>query len=163
MFCNKRKKPNITNEIFLINGSPIERVSYTKFLGVFISENLNWCDHVSVLISKVSKNLGVARRIARVMPDHVLYLLYLTLIELYLSYCNIVWVTKETIQIKNIVIPQSRQFVIITRSRWNSRTSLLFCNNSNIKLNDLNTLLVGCFMHSTMHTGLPVVFGDFFY
>ena len=91
----KNLKTKIHNEINEINGSPIERVSYTKYLGVLISEILTRSDDILVLISKVNKTLAVVRRIARVMPDHVFYLLYVTLIQPYLSYCNIVWATKE--------------------------------------------------------------------
>ena len=132
----------------------------------FISENLTWSDHISVLISKVSMNLGVVCKnlvvvhcIAQMMLDHVLYSLYVTP---YLSYCNIVWATKVTTQITKLFILQKKAIRIITHSRWNSHTSLLFRNKYILKLNDLNTFLVGCFMHSAMHTELPAVLNDWF-
>ena len=86
-------------------------VSYTKFVGVLINDNLTWSDHISILISKVSKNVGVVRRIVRVMPDHVLHSFYVTLIQPYLSYFNIVSATKERTKLKKIVILQEVQFV----------------------------------------------------
>ena len=96
------------------------------------------------------------------MPKHVLYSLYVTLILPYLSYCNIVWATKETTQIKKWLILQKKAIRVTTHSRWNSHTSLLFRSKSILKLNDLNTLLVGCYMYSAMHTVLPAAFHDWF-
>ena len=64
----------------LINGIAVKQVSYTKFLGVLIIENLTWSNHITTRITKVSKNIGVIRRVSEILPSDVLYSLYNTLI-----------------------------------------------------------------------------------
>jgi len=51
-----------------IDNSQLERVRQTKFLGVIINEKLTWDDHVSLLCNKVSKNIGILRRIKNKIP-----------------------------------------------------------------------------------------------
>ena len=46
-----------------INNVKIERVQYTKFLGIFIDEMLNWKYHLSQVSTKTSKSLGVLNKI----------------------------------------------------------------------------------------------------
>ena len=38
-----------------INEQPIELVKYTKFLGVYIDEELSWKHHIDQVVSKISK------------------------------------------------------------------------------------------------------------
>ena len=86
---NRQKKIPIGSKI-LINNVTIEKVFFTKFLGVIINENLTWSNHISAIIAKISKNVGIIRRVGRVLPSEVVYSLYHTLISSYLDYCNIV-------------------------------------------------------------------------
>ena len=42
-----------------INGMNINRVYVTKFLGVHIDSKLNWNEHISVIKTKVAKNVCI--------------------------------------------------------------------------------------------------------
>ena len=42
-----------------INGSNIENVNSTKYLGVYIDHHLNWKDHIAYVSSKLSKSTAV--------------------------------------------------------------------------------------------------------
>ena len=55
-----RKGKNVQENFCLsINGIAIDRVEFTKFLGVYIDENLNWKNHASEKSSKISKSIGI--------------------------------------------------------------------------------------------------------
>ena len=42
-----------------INNETIERKSHTKFLDVYVDENLNWKEHVNLIARKASKSIGI--------------------------------------------------------------------------------------------------------
>ena len=43
----------------LIENKHIKRENVTKFLGVFIYENLSWKQHIDIVICKTSKSIGI--------------------------------------------------------------------------------------------------------
>ena len=49
-----RNLPNL-----LVENINIKREHVTKFLGVFIDENLSWKQHIEILSSKISKSIGI--------------------------------------------------------------------------------------------------------
>ena len=72
----------------------LERSLETKFLGViiiFINHKLSWKTHILTVSNKVSKNLGIIAKIRHLLPPDQVRMLYLTLVEPYMSYCCIVW------------------------------------------------------------------------
>ena len=125
IFRNRQKKIPLGVKI-QINSVTIEQVSFTKFLGVVNNENLTWSNHISAIIAKISKNLGVIRQVARVLPNEVLYSLYHTLISLYLDYCNIVWASHNSTFLQNLVRTQKKAIRLINNSPGNTHSPPLF-------------------------------------
>ena len=78
MFMASRQKlstipeePNIA-----ISGNKIERVRSYKCLGLKLDESLTWEHHVSTIISKVSKVIGVLRSLKPLLPQSTLVMIY---------------------------------------------------------------------------------------
>ena len=88
IFGNKRFEENY---MISINGMNINRVYVTKFLGVHIDSKLNWNEHISVIKTKVAKNVSIMNRVKHCLINSALYSLYCTLILPYLSYCCEIW------------------------------------------------------------------------
>ena len=61
----------------LLNGVEIVRVSQTKFLGVYIDENLTWQAHITYLRKKLRSACGVICRIRHTIPSDT-YKFYIT-------------------------------------------------------------------------------------
>ena len=60
--CILFDKTNTADQLNLsINGETIPQVSYTKFLGMWIDQNLNWKEHIGRLIIKLSKNSNLLK------------------------------------------------------------------------------------------------------
>ena len=57
---NKQVK-DFGNAALSIEGKGLEKVSYYKYLGVVIGENLSWTDHIESVARKVSQRIGVPR------------------------------------------------------------------------------------------------------
>ena len=74
-----------------IDGHHIDEVHKTKFLGVFIDNKLNWKDHVSYLIGKISKGIGMVIKARQYFIKNGLIVLYYSFIYPYLIYCNHIW------------------------------------------------------------------------
>ena len=63
LFRSKHSNTQHTNLNLIIRNNKIEQVSFLKFLGVYIDEDLSWCPHMKYLFSKLRTCLGATRRI----------------------------------------------------------------------------------------------------
>ena len=113
-FHNRQKKIDIVPKIN-IDKNQIDQVRFTKFLGVLINENLTWSDHISAVLNKTSKNLGIIRKLSKTLPSDILLTLYNILIAPYLDYCNFAWSSRNTIECKKLFRVQKKS---ITSYYW---------------------------------------------
>ena len=74
-----------------LNGQPLERVENYKFLGMNINQHLNWKPHMLNILSKIQRNLGVVRKIARFLDRNSLLQLYHSLIMSHIRNGIVVW------------------------------------------------------------------------
>ena len=74
-----------------VNGELIRRVYKSKYLGLIVDDKLSWKDHTDLISSKIRRNIGVMKRVRENVPGEILILLYRTLSEPYLRYCNTTW------------------------------------------------------------------------
>ena len=73
MIFDNRKVPSDLH--VSINGTNIERVNVTKFLGVLIDCNLSWKDQINNVSKKLSKSIAVIRKASFVLNSDALYTL----------------------------------------------------------------------------------------
>ena len=59
-----------------INDTPIECVDNFNFLGPTINKYLNWKNHIDKLACKISRSIGIMRKIKKFVLQHVLVNLY---------------------------------------------------------------------------------------
>ena len=52
----------------MISGDKIEQVKYTKFLGVYIDEELSWKYHINQVTMKISKLTGIIAKARHYLP-----------------------------------------------------------------------------------------------
>ena len=74
-----------------ISNNIIDRVKYTKFLGVYFDEDLNWKHHTAQVSVKIAKSIGIMNKIRNSLSSSLLKILYFSLIQSHLGYCNIIW------------------------------------------------------------------------
>ena len=67
-----------------------EKEHITKFIGVFIDENLSWKQHFDIVSSKLSKHLGIFYKSREVLNKKCLKELYFSFFHNYVNYANIV-------------------------------------------------------------------------
>ena len=66
-------------------------VTETKFLGIWLDENLSWNVHLSKLITKLKKNIHLLLNHRNYLDTYMLKLIYLAQIQSHLNYCLVLW------------------------------------------------------------------------
>ncbi len=94
-----RKRQQRAYTPLMISGTPVERVSSFKYLGVNISEDLAWTTHIQTQVKKARQRLHHLRQMRkfRVSPA-ILKTFYSGAIESVLSQCISVWYSNATNQ-----------------------------------------------------------------
>lgn len=97
MIVDFRKRQQRTYSPLMISGSPVERVSSFKYLGVNISEDLTWTAHIQTQVKKARQRLYHLRQLRkfRVSPA-ILKTFYLGAIESVLTQCITAWYGNST-------------------------------------------------------------------
>ena len=98
LFHKPGDKDNLSLQIsnLKINNYKIKRSSSTKFLCVLVDENLTWVDHITIVESKLSKNLGLLYKVKSYLDKKSTVSLYYSFIPSYLNYGNIAWCSTST-------------------------------------------------------------------
>ena len=74
-----------------INGTQLNRVNFTKSLGVLTDENLTWSNHINNYNKKISSDTGSIKRISHCVPPATLHTIYHGLVQSHFDYCSAVW------------------------------------------------------------------------
>jgi hypothetical protein len=77
--------------ILILNGENVKEVLSHKHLGLTFNSYLTWSDHISHLVVKASKCVGLLRKICREVPRQCLEILYKSMIRPILEYGNIIY------------------------------------------------------------------------
>ena len=115
-FHKLSKKYNIQLRLPNLNmcGLTVERESSTKFLGIWIDENLTWRDYFHIAENKVPKNIGLLyqRSITSMLDEYCLKQIYFVYIHAYLNYANIAWVNTHKTKLKEVLSCLAHQFLL---------------------------------------------------
>ena len=106
--CLQIKKHRPTVNIIL-NGTNIEQVLHTKFLGVIIDENLTWREQIKTVETKVSKSIGVLYKRKDFLDIQALRTLYQSLVEPYMSYCCEIWGNTYPSRLRKLSLLQKKK------------------------------------------------------
>jgi hypothetical protein len=120
-----------------IGNEVIEEVSCIKFLGVFLSCNLSWTEHIKSKSSQIAHVISVLCRLKHVLPERNLLQIYNGLIAPHLSYGIESWGSAPGSVLKRMIILQKKAMRIITNSTYNAHTSPIFKRLKILKIPDI--------------------------
>ena len=155
LFGNRKKCISDARFAICIDNNTIERVPFTKFLGVYVDEDLNWKQHTAEISKKISKSLGILNRLKFILPRKILVTLYLTMIHPYLIYCTIVWGGASLLALNKLICLQKRALRLITCSYFRARSNPLFVKLGILKLQDIYKYQILMFVYKFKHNLLP--------
>ena len=161
------KKYNYYIKLY-INNKLLKQEASVRHLGILIDSNLNWKCHITHICKNIWRGVGLLSKIRCYVENHILAMLYYSLIHPFLIYSLIAWgntyptstnnshITKKQKQKQTNNKKQQQQpkkaIRIMTFSRFGTHTSPLFKQLYLIKFVDL----VYLFTHSITHVPLSL-------
>ena len=105
-----------------INNKLIAQVSTFNFLGIMLDSNMLWTSHTNLVCMKLSKTIGILKRLKYIFPNKILFSLYNSLFIPYIQYGLLLWGSKYS----NVEKLQKRAIRLATGSHYIAHTELLF-------------------------------------
>ena len=112
MFGTEKKLRQSTMAI-LSNGVQLDVVHNMTYLGVILESSLKWTKHIDSVISKISRVIGIIRRIKYYITKKNLIDLYYSLILPYIDYCSMIWGNTSKTNIMKIQRAQNKYARIV--------------------------------------------------
>jgi hypothetical protein len=105
---------------------PVERVSSTKYLGVYIDEQLNFKKHVSYVAQKIRFGAYVIGRLRLCADDRLLKILYYSFIQSHLQYVICAWGGVYLANVRPVIMCQKRVIRYVCKAGYIDHTEPLF-------------------------------------
>ena len=135
----------------ILNNKTLERVNEFLYLGIFLDEDVTCNAHINFIANKISKNIGILKRLKYTLPKNILKTLYSSLIHPHLNYGTLLW----GYNMDRLIILQKKAIRIITHSYYLAHTSGLFKLLRIIKVEDIFNLKQLIFYHKFINKKLP--------
>ena len=91
MLFSKHKNTQMAKLNLQMNNSNIQSTSEFNFLGLHINTKLNWDTHVDVVGNKISRVIGIIKKLQLIFPREILLTIYNALILHHINYCLLSW------------------------------------------------------------------------
>ena len=140
----------------------LEHKEYIKYLGVLIDSKLSWKSYIQEISKKSSRSVGILAKMRHYANINVLTKLHYTIIYPFQIYGLLAWGSTYPTTLKSIVILQKKAVRIITSSKHDAHTSVLFHQLSILKLSDLVSMHTALFMFDFYNNTIPSSFSNFF-
>ncbi len=92
----------------IVGNAPLEQVSEYKYLGMRIDKSMNWNYHIDKMRSKLSRRLGILRRLKFNLPKETLYMLYYSIVLPHFDYGDVVYGNCSAITLKRLQVLQNK-------------------------------------------------------
>uniref|UniRef100_A0A1W7R639 Putative tick transposon n=1 Tax=Aedes albopictus TaxID=7160 RepID=A0A1W7R639_AEDAL len=137
-----------------IKGEILERVSYYKYLGVHIDDQLRWDVHIRKTVANCASLCGILRKLARYVPQHVLLKVYFAYIHSRYQYGISAWGSSYNTYLKDIQIQQNRCIKAIFKLPFLHPTNDLYSTTEHniLPIQGLYTLRVCMIMYKTTNS-----------
>ena len=152
-----RQQKRVKELNIIINDTHIERVQSFNFLGITLSENMSWTNHVLSIEKKISKVVGILYRLRNTFLSDVLKTLYKSLVLSYINYGLLLW----GIEVKKLESIQKRAIRLITGSNYVAHTEPLFIQLGVLKVQDIFKLRLLKFYYKLCYGTLPQYFNHY--
>ena len=154
-FPQRKLNYNLKLKIADVN---IEQTNEFDFLGLRIQDNLNWNAHLAKIANKLSRIIGVLKRLQQFIPSYALLLIYNSLFLPHLHYGILAW----GFSCDRIVKLQKKAIRLICFSNFNAHTEPLFKHLNILKVKDIFTQKALIFYYRYCKNELPGHFSNIF-
>ena len=115
------------NTQYTLHGQVLESTNTAKYLGVTLSKDLSWNEHINSITAKANRTLGFVKRNVKTKNEKVKELAYKTLVRPQVEYASPVWSphTKENINKIEMIQRRAARWVKYNFSSYDSVTDML--------------------------------------
>ena len=112
--------PDAPKPQFRIGSEDFKLVSYVKYLGVQVDQELRWTNDLTTVTKKISRGIGILRYAKQYFPLATIDTMYRSLVEPYFRYCCPVWGNAGVSIIGKLQMLQNRAPKLITNSPFDA-------------------------------------------
>ena len=159
MLFSKHKNSQLPKLNLQINNSNIQSTSEFNFLGLHINTKLNWDTHVNVIGNKISRVIGIIKKLQIIFPKEILLSIYNALILPHINYCLLSWGSGSVA--KNIFLKQKRAIRAISCAGYNAHTEPLFKIYKLLKIDDIYNRRLLVLYYNLVHNKVPQYLSSF--
>ncbi len=145
-----------------VNEHVINCVPNTKFLGLYIDNELTWGTHIENVCSQLSKTLGLIRVASHVLPNYVLRNLYYAYFASRLCYGICLWGNTFTTYLQPIRTLQNRCIRLISNADNLAHVPFIAKYLNLLMFDDLYYFHTAIFMYKVFHDLHPAVISHLF-
>jgi hypothetical protein len=120
---NRKRKPLLYD--YTIHGHVMESPPHEKYLGVTMSSNATWDQHINNTTNKATQTLGFLRRNLQSAPKSIKAMAYTTMVRPQLEYASTVWDPHQENHINQLEKVQRRAARFVNKNY--SREASVLC------------------------------------
>ena len=152
--CILFQKPGCSKKIQIrVENTTIHNTSKTKFLGMWLDENLKWNTHIQKLTLKLTRNINLLRYNQNLMPTSTKKLVYHAHISSHMQYGMLLWGNNASEEQINKL--QKTQNKCIHHILPKTNTNTAYYKLGILKIKDMLTLSNLKFGYKLAHNLLP--------
>ena len=147
--------------LVVVNNVSLERVDYTKFLGIVIDSGLTWSMHTLAVQNKVAQGTAILFRTRKFLNKCTLLMLYYSLIYPHLMYGVEVWGKCSPLYLNKIIKAQKRAVKALTFSKLRDPSAPIFRNLELLTFSKIYVYFIGTFMFKYYYKKRTDIFFNF--
>ena len=128
LFGSKKRLARTQGLSLFLLGKLLELYNTVKYLGLTFDASMDWHEHINNIYNKVTRRLNLLGRIRKYLDRDTSKLLYTSLVQPLMEYCDIVWSNADSTSLQRLLRLQKRGARIILQKKIREdRTANLYC------------------------------------
>ena len=146
----------------ILNGTILEQVTQSPFLGIIVDDILSWKPHIQATTRKLAKCIGMLYKINKKFSKTIMLQLYNSFVLPYIQYGITLWGASPKTSLESIFVLQKKALKIALSLPRRTSTQQLFHDSRACPLHDQYKLSVSIFMFKLKQSLLPTCFNHYF-
>ena len=159
LFSNSKRKTTVN---LFLNGTPINSIPVSKYLGIYLDENLNWKDHINHITGKLNQLTAAFYNLAKYIDIQSISKIYYAYVFLFIKYGIEIYGACDPTTMKTLQTAQNKVLKILYHKNRQFSTNQLHSELSILKCEDVYKLFVGVFVFKQQHDLLPNIFSNYY-